>query len=156
MHKLIEEYLIHSYLYYILDTSVISDTKYDMLCKRLLESGIEHPLVDQGDLAAGTGYSIKDYPAEIIWSARELLESAPKAAGGGTEEHTPLIFTGNEMETYLLCGMYIDFGMAKQQDRQDEIKAELQRRWDEKIHLEEFQKYFDSWGLGPERFGLNG
>lgn len=38
---LIEQYLIHSYLYYVCSDSIISDFEFDDLCKRLNESFYE-------------------------------------------------------------------------------------------------------------------
>jgi len=159
MNPAVRQYLIHSYLYYELNESVISDHEYDQLCVELLKSDVDHPLVDKGNLEAGTGYNIKDYPKDIIEEAKKLLKSAPKpAAGTDPYEKKPLIFTGEPGETYILLGMYIDFGYAKERDRQDEIRTELQKRWDSKDagHRASFQKYFDSWDEGLERFKLNG
>jgi len=154
MKKLVKDYLIHSYLYYILDNSVISDGEYDTLCKELLQSDIEHPLVDKGALAAGSGYSIKDYPIEIVEEAKELLKNTSQPAKSADCEYKPLVFTGDPMETYLLCGMYIDFGYFKQPERQDEIRPELQRRLAEEIHKEEIFKYLEDHGCNLEKLGL--
>ena len=75
---MIEDYLIHSYLYYKLNESIISDTEYDALCKNLLAdwdniSNKYKHLVSPGDLLAGTGYSIAEYPEEIIKKAELRL-----------------------------------------------------------------------------------
>lgn len=56
-------YLVHCYMYYVLDHPVIEDAAFDRLCKHLLDhwDEIEHPhkhLVSKDDLRAGTGYSI--------------------------------------------------------------------------------------------------
>lgn len=56
-------YLVHCYMYYVLDCPVITDEAFDRLCKHLLDhwEEIEHPhkhLVSKEDLEAGTGYSI--------------------------------------------------------------------------------------------------
>jgi hypothetical protein len=154
MQILIKDYLIHSYLYYILDSSIISDGEYDMLCKELLQSDIEHPLVDKGSLAAGSGFSIIDYPVEIMEEAKELLKNAPQPARSAVHDYKPLVFTGHPMETYLLCGMYLDFGHARQRDRQDEIRVELQRRLTEETHREKIFKYFKDHRCNLEKFGL--
>ncbi|KPK10625.1 MAG: hypothetical protein AMJ56_07595 [Anaerolineae bacterium SG8_19] len=151
-------YLIHSYLYYIMNTPVISDSEYDKLCKRLLDSGAEHELISREDLAAGTGYSIKEYPADIIAEARKLASEAPigTPAVGEDRRSKKFEFNYTPMETYLLMGMYIDYGYANFRDKQAEVGAELRKRWDQDMHRDEFEAYFKSWGFGPERFGLNG
>jgi hypothetical protein len=153
MNKDIESYLIHCYLYYALNSPVISDTEFDALCKKLLDSGAEHELVSKSDLRAGTGYSIKEYPAEIIEKAEALLKKAP-APAPTVEEEKPIAFTGHPLETYLLLGLYIDFGYARQRDKQKEVQKELRRRWSLGMHKSEFKAYFTNWGFGPARFGL--
>ena len=153
MQKEVEQYLIHCYLYYKLDTSVISDAEFDQLCKELLDSGIEHPLVSKSDLAAGTGYSISEYPAEIIQKAEKLLEKKPVSAPAG-HEWKPFEFTHTPTETYLLLGMYIDYGLHQMRDRQNEIWPEIHRRWQCDIDSEMFHRYFKDHNVGPERFKL--
>lgn len=68
----VENYLIHSYLYYILYQSVITDYEFDALCVRLLHDypTLNHQykyLFNEDDLRAGTGHQIKeeDYPDDI-------------------------------------------------------------------------------------------
>lgn len=74
----IGSYLVHSYMYYILDDPVISDIEYDLLCKELLEKFDEidyHPhkhLVSKEDLRAGSGYSIRKYPQIVVNLANAL------------------------------------------------------------------------------------
>lgn len=96
LHKKIEEltpnqclqaYLMASYLYYIRFTSVIEDTEYDKLAKRLLKDfdKVEHQhkyLVTEDDLRAGTLYSLKDsdYPTMIrmaseMWAREHFQET---------------------------------------------------------------------------------
>lgn len=156
MHAKIREYLIHCYLYYKLDNCIISDPEFDALCKEILSGGIEDPLVSQEDLQAGTGYSIAEYPADIIEEAEARLKAhAPESKPAAGDDRQPFKFNGHPMETYLLLGMYIDFGYAKQRDKQEEIRQELQRRWTAGMHRSEFKKYFEDHGVKPERFGLN-
>lgn len=76
----IGEYLLHSYLYYILDQPVIPDEEYDKICKDLYEkwdeiNHLHKHLVSKDDLKAGTGYSltIYDYPKNVKTFADELL-----------------------------------------------------------------------------------
>ena len=156
MNKDVRAYLVHSYLYYVLNTSVISDTEYDMLCKKLLDSNVEHPLISKEDLAAGTGFSIVDYPPDIVAEADELANSIiPGKPAISDEKPLEFKFNGNPTETYLLLGMYIDYGLARQRDAQKILKVELQRRWSEGIHKSEFLSYFKDHRVNPERFGLS-
>lgn len=156
MNDDVKAYLVHSYLYYKLDSSVISDTEYDALCKKLLDTDEYHPLIDREALAAGSGYSISEYPPEIIEEAERLLEESIPGKPAGSTEVLPfeLKITGTPVETYLLLGMYIDYGFSKQRDIQATIRKELQLRWESSTHLPEFNKYFEHWSCGPERFGL--
>ena len=157
MNKDVKAYLIHSYLYYKLNEPVISDTEYDMLCKELLNSGVEHPLISKEDLAAGTGYSIAEYPSEIIKEAEKLLSSAqalPNTEVAASYKPKVFSFTCTPAETYLLLGMYVDYGYAKQRDAQKVIQAELRRRWSGNIHRSEFLSYFKDHNVGPHKFGL--
>lgn len=76
-HKDLQQYLCSSFLYYCRMESVISDTEYDMLAKRLLESYDEWQthmhahLVTKEDLEAGTLYKLKaaDYPPMVRLAA---------------------------------------------------------------------------------------
>ena len=124
----------------------------------MLESGIEDPLISKEDLQAGTGYSITSYPQEVIDEAEERLKNhkpPSKPAEVPDEKPFELKLTGHPMETWLLLGMYIDYGYSKQRDVQAIIQEEIARRWEVGMHLSEFRKYFKDWGLGPERFGLD-
>ena len=156
MNPDVKNYLIHSYLYYVLDESIISDSEYDLLCKKLLSADINHPLISKENLIAGTGFNIKEYPQEIIDEAKELLENTPKSepAAVRTYEQKPMVYNNSPIETYLLLGMYIDYGLAQQRNRQKEIQVELQSRWNAGIHHFEFQRYFRDHMVSPERFNL--
>lgn len=59
--------------------------------------------------------------------------------------------------TYILCGFYVDYGYFKEGNevKRSEIHKELKNRWDNNIDKDEFQEYFDNWGLGPENFCLD-
>jgi NAD-dependent DNA ligase len=77
--KMIGQYLIHCYLYYICDQSIIPDEEFDQLCRDLLDKwdSIEHPhkhLISKDDLKAGTGYSINilQYP-DIVKNIGDLI-----------------------------------------------------------------------------------
>lgn len=157
MNEDVKAYLIHSYLYYKLNESVISDHEYDKLCIRLLDSGVEHPLISKEDLEAGTGYQISEYPPEIIEEANRLLKDTQATLileQDASEAPVKLEFSGNPAETYLLLGMYISYGHSKQKDKQAEIQEELLRRWNENIHRKEFLSYFKDHDVEPERFDL--
>jgi NAD-dependent DNA ligase len=78
---LVPMYLVHSYLYYIEETPIITDTEYDRLCKKLLNSfdTLTHRhkhLVSKEALQAGTGYHISedDYPSITKHSAVHLRD----------------------------------------------------------------------------------
>lgn len=65
----IGNFLVHCYLYYVLNDPIISDEVFDKLCKILHDEwDTKHKfhmhahLVSKEDLAAGTGYAIRDYP----------------------------------------------------------------------------------------------
>lgn len=70
-------------MYYKLNESIISDSEYDKLCKDLLadwdniDSNYKH-LVSPSALLAGTGYSIDEYPNEIINEAKTRLSKYNK------------------------------------------------------------------------------
>ena len=71
--RTVGSYLLHSYLYYICDCSIISDSEYDLLCKDLLcayelvENHEHAHLCTKEALSAGTGHHIPewDYPMRI-------------------------------------------------------------------------------------------
>ena len=75
--KLCVWYLVHSYLYYRLDDSVITDEEFDTLCKELLKrisnGNDEIPnefkeLISKDALDAGTGHSVvySELPDRIV------------------------------------------------------------------------------------------
>lgn len=73
-------YLVTSYLYYERSKSLITDHDYDRLCKELaagwrtLTHQHKH-LVDIGQLVAGTGYAVKDYPLMVMGAASHMLKT---------------------------------------------------------------------------------
>lgn len=75
------QFLVHSFLYYQLNESVISDEKYDSICKELVELQQKHPHTGKyfdkcrGLEDSGSGYYLRkyDYPEEIITTALRLL-----------------------------------------------------------------------------------
>ena len=82
LNRLIRQFLVHSYLYYRLDESLISDQQYDEIAQKL-RKGLTPGETDANitleehlgsiNSAEATGYSIRHYPAEIISSALHLL-----------------------------------------------------------------------------------
>ena len=75
------QFLVHSFLYYRLGESVVSDTFYDRITEELRSLRIKHPkakmphadLIDAQLGAEASGFAIKAYPPEIITSAFKLL-----------------------------------------------------------------------------------
>lgn len=76
---LVPWYLITSHLYYHRNISIITDEKFDWICKKLKKywKVIKHPhkkLIDKGALSAGTGYYLKeeDIPSVIKYAGITL------------------------------------------------------------------------------------
>ena len=77
-NMLVPYYLMYSYLYYEKDISLIPDTEYDIICKRLYNEWdkVEHfhkHIVNKEALIAGTGYQLK-YPERVKNAAIALKE----------------------------------------------------------------------------------
>ena len=78
-NMLVPYYLMYSYLYYVKDISLIPDTEYDIICKRLYNEWdkVEHfhkHIVNKEALIAGTGYQLK-YPERVKGAAIALKEN---------------------------------------------------------------------------------
>ena len=78
----IRQYLIHSFLYYELDESIISDRNYDQICKdvaKLISDNSDNNSLPFNDLVKSSltenasGFSIIKYPPEIVSAALHLL-----------------------------------------------------------------------------------
>lgn len=78
----IRQYLVHSFLYYQLDESIISDRHYDHICADVAKlisdnSAINslpfHDLVKSSLTENASGFSISKYPPEIVSAALHLL-----------------------------------------------------------------------------------
>ena len=78
----IRQYLVHSFLYYQLDESIISDRHYDEICAEVLQLMETHTgssllsyqeLVKKSLSEDASGFSLRKYPVEIISSALHLL-----------------------------------------------------------------------------------
>ena len=77
---LVPYYLMHSYLYYVMNEPIISDIEYDELCKELKDKwdSVEHyhkHLIDKQSLGAGTGYQL-EYNKRIEHGALALLNKS--------------------------------------------------------------------------------
>ena len=77
---LVPYYLMHSYLYYVMNEPIISDMEYDELCKELKDKwdSVEHyhkHLIDKQSLGAGTGYQLQ-YNKRIEHGALALLNKS--------------------------------------------------------------------------------
>ena len=78
----IRQYLLHSFLYYQLDESIIADRHYDDICAevlQLMQTYAGSSLLPFQELVKislsddASGFSVRKYPAEIISSALHLL-----------------------------------------------------------------------------------
>ena len=79
-NMLVPYYLMHSYLYYVMNEPIISDIEYDELCKELKDKwdSVEHyhkHLIDKQSLGAGTGYQL-EYNKRIENGALALLNES--------------------------------------------------------------------------------
>jgi hypothetical protein len=122
---MIKEYLIYCYLYYGMDESIISDGKFDKLCKQLLANWDNYQsaykkYISKNDLEAGTGYTLfydhktgqRNYPQEIIteaedrlveWRARKVVEYRTV-----TDDSEELYKTLKDSPGFL-AGLFVDF-----------------------------------------------
>lgn len=85
LHKCFSNYMVASYLYYVLDESMFTDTEYDLICKRLWDEweNFEHQhkrLVTKEDLDAGSGFAIpvNKYPKIVCMAALGWLDENKK------------------------------------------------------------------------------
>ncbi|MEC7416868.1 MAG: hypothetical protein VX420_01480 [SAR324 cluster bacterium] len=84
LQQRVRQFLVHSFLYYHLGDSVISDAKYDRICQELgtlLEAHpqLEVPYRELTEQALGTeasGYTIRKFPPPIVSAALHLLYQA--------------------------------------------------------------------------------
>jgi NAD-dependent DNA ligase len=76
---ILEEYLIHSYIYYNLDDNIISDGEFDLMCKGI-QAGwdrIDSPykkIVAAEESTNGFKGKDEDFPVEIRLKAKRRLE----------------------------------------------------------------------------------
>ena len=75
----IRQFLVHSFLYYQVDESILEDTEYDLLVTELRElikdqeEYIYKKIIEDSLGAEGSAFSIRKYPPEIISTAFHLL-----------------------------------------------------------------------------------
>lgn len=72
--------LICSYCYYIKDESIVEDTLYDSMCKKLLSEwdSLSHKwksLITKGDMSAGSMFAMKEdhYPRAVVAMSLAIL-----------------------------------------------------------------------------------
>ena len=81
LRQKLNQFLVHSFIYYQLDESLIRDTQYDEICRELRELLQTHqeekiPYRDVAEPVLGeeaSGFSIRSYPPRIISTSLHLL-----------------------------------------------------------------------------------
>lgn len=78
INKLVSIYMIASYCYYHRYESVLPDTDYDLICKRLYKEydNITHQHkehLDKESLKAGTAYQISTYPTIVMCVGEDIM-----------------------------------------------------------------------------------
>ena len=78
-----QQFLVHGYLYYVLDENIIPDYQYDRICKRFVELLNKYPeeakqlpyyeVTGSGGEGSGSAFYIKDYPPQIATTAFRRL-----------------------------------------------------------------------------------
>jgi hypothetical protein len=59
----------------------------------------------------------------------------------------------NFHETYLLLGLYRDYGYFKD-PRREKVHKKLKVRWRNDIDTDAFEEYFETWNMTKEDFDL--
>lgn len=89
------QFLVHSFLYYKLDESIIEDYEYDRISNEMTELLNVHAHVAKalpyyelcvGDGGAASGFHIKTYPPEIVTVALRMLWYYRKRQGQTEED----------------------------------------------------------------------
>ena len=82
IQKKIRQYLVHSFIYYKLGESIISDNQFDLICYEILQlikNSPEKFSIPYKEIIAtslsneASGFNIRKYPDEIVSSALHLL-----------------------------------------------------------------------------------
>jgi NAD-dependent DNA ligase len=85
LKRLTLQYLVHSFLYYQLGETLISDQQYDQLCQELNQQLSSAPeseetpyrkLVEQALGPEASGYTLRQYPEPVVSAALHLLHQA--------------------------------------------------------------------------------
>ena len=81
LQQRLRQFLVHSYLYYKLDESIISDIDYDRICTELRdilkkkneEDTSFKKIVEKSLGNEASGYFIRQYPPQIVSASMHLL-----------------------------------------------------------------------------------
>jgi hypothetical protein len=123
---LIKNYLIHCYLYYEKNESIISDTDFDKMCSRLLANWNNYQsaykkYISKNDLAAGTGFTLfydhktgkRNYPKEIVEEAETKLARSQANQvldyRVTTDDPDDLYIDLKDAEDWFLVGLSVDY-----------------------------------------------
>lgn len=86
--RMLQKFLMASYLYYCCDESPMSDHEYDAISKALLDhwDEFEHQhkyLVTEGDLTAGSLFKLRscDYPLMVVGAAKYWMRMIKQGKG---------------------------------------------------------------------------
>ena len=87
------QFLVHSFLYYRLGETVISDSFFDQIAEELRALRQKHPkaeiphgaVIDPVLGPETSGFAIREYPPKIVSTAFKLLYATSKPTGGFNE-----------------------------------------------------------------------
>ena len=122
----IKNYLVHCYLYYELDESIVSDEDFDRLCVRLLANwpntqSVYKKYISKNDLSSGTGFTLfydhktnkRNYPTEIVTEAKTKLaqHQALQVVKYRVITNDPdmLYLSLKDAQDWFLIGLYADY-----------------------------------------------
>jgi len=145
----IKNYLIHCYLYYELNESIISDEDFDKLCVRLLanwptQQSVYKKYISKNDLEAGTGFTLfydhetnkRDYPSEIIETAQTKLAEhrAQRVLRYRVTTNDPdmLYLSLKDCEDWFLIGLEVDYKHFLRGHKQKMALGVIERIWKER------------------------
>jgi len=145
----IKNYLIHCYLYYQLNESVISDEDFDKLCVRLLANwpttqSVYKKYISKNDLEAGTGFTLfydhqtnkRNYPSEIIKDAETKLAEhrAQRVLQYRVTTNDPdmLYLSLKDAEDWFLIGLEVDYKHFLRGHKQKMALGVIERIWKER------------------------
>jgi hypothetical protein len=145
----IKNYLVHCYLYYELNESIISDEDFDRLCVRLLanwpnQQSSYKKYISKNDLEAGTGFTLfydhetnkRDYPSEIVTLAETKLVNhrAHRVLTYRVTTNDPemLYLSLKDAEDWFLLGLEIDYTHFLKDDKKKMALGVIERIWKER------------------------